>query len=329
MVLSLTRIATTCALLITTPALADPFLAGFDYGWAVNFQTIISQKQALRMAYIDVKPKQANGHTAVLLHGKNFCAGTWETTIKSLSDAGYRVIAPDQVGFCKSSKPMVYQYGLNTLAANTHALLTELKVTHPIMIGHSMGGMLAMRYALQYPTSLERLVLVNPIGLEDWRAKGVPNATIDELYTKELKTTKESIKSYQRATYYNNTWKPQYDRWVNMLESMYEGLGNEIVSWNQAQTYDMIFNQPVIHEISNIHVPTVLMIGLKDNTAIGKERADIELARTLGNYPQLAKNAVEQIPNSRLITYANYGHAPQIQDPDKFNVDLLEAIKTD
>ena len=111
------------------------------------------------MAYLDVEPQgPGNGRVVVLLHGKNFCAATWEQTMQALLRAGYRVIAPDQVGFCKSSKPDGYQYGLPTLAANTHELLRSLGVSSPIIIGHSMGGMLALRYGLQYPDSTGAIV---------------------------------------------------------------------------------------------------------------------------------------------------------------------------
>jgi pimeloyl-ACP methyl ester carboxylesterase len=76
------------------------------------------------MAYMDVAPAgAANGKTAVLLHGKNFCGATWEQTITELSKAGYRVVAPDQIGFCASSKPAHYQYSFQQLAANTAGLL--------------------------------------------------------------------------------------------------------------------------------------------------------------------------------------------------------------
>src|SRR5262245_26502986 len=80
-------------------------LEGFDYPHPVQRYAFASQGENVQMAYLDVKPTKANGSTAVLLHGKNFCAATWETTITALSKAGYRVIAPDQIGFCKSSKP--------------------------------------------------------------------------------------------------------------------------------------------------------------------------------------------------------------------------------
>ncbi|HUD28067.1 MAG TPA: alpha/beta hydrolase [Novosphingobium sp.] len=310
-----------------SPALADPMLADFSYGWPVEHHRFTSQREAVEMAYLDVRAEKPNGRTAVLLHGKNFCAGSWDTTIRALSRAGYRVIAPDQIGFCKSSKPDRYQYGLHTLAANTHALLAALKIEKPVLVGHSMGGMLAMRYALQYPGELSRLVLVNPLGLEDWRAKGVPNATVDALYATERKTTRASIKGYQQATYYAGEWRPAYDRWVDMLASMYAGPGGETVAWHQALTAEMVFNQPVSHEIDRIAVPTVLMIGEKDNTAIGKARADKALQAKLGDYPRLARDATARIPGARLVTYPDYGHSPQVQGPEKFHADLLEALR--
>ena len=65
---------------------------------------------------MDVPPAKPNGQAVVLLHGKNFCAATWQATIAVLSAAGYRVIAPDQIGFCKSSKPAHYQFTFQQLA---------------------------------------------------------------------------------------------------------------------------------------------------------------------------------------------------------------------
>src|SRR5437763_12102957 len=136
-----------------------PQLEGFAYPWPVSLYKFQSQGQALEMAYIDVKPSTPNGRTAVLLHGKNFCAATWESTITALSQAGYRVIAPDQIGFCKSSKPRQYQFSFQQLAGNTHALLHSIGIPRAIIIGHSTGGMLGIRYSLMYPSEMEHLVL--------------------------------------------------------------------------------------------------------------------------------------------------------------------------
>src|SRR5262249_12072933 len=81
-------------------ATADPYLADFDYPEPVQRYEFRSQGQQLFMAYMDVPSPRPNGKTIVLMHGKNFCGATWEGC-----EAGYRVVVPDQIGFCKSSKP--------------------------------------------------------------------------------------------------------------------------------------------------------------------------------------------------------------------------------
>ena len=309
------------------PPAYGPQLEGFAYPHSVRRFELASQGQRLSMAFMDVAPTgRANGRTAVLLHGKNFCGATWEATITALAEAGYLVIAPDQIGFCASTKPQGYQFSLAQLAANTRALLAAQGVERAVVIGHSMGGMLAVRYALNYPEAVEQLVLVNPIGLEDWQAAGVPYATIDELYAKELKTSFESIKAYQQRVYYAGRWRPEYERWVEMLAGMYAGPGREIVARNQAQTSEMIFTQPVAHEFGQIRPPVLLLIGQEDRTAPGADRAPKTLADRLGDYPRLGRAAAEAIPRATLVELDGLGHSPQIEAPDRFHAALLQGL---
>jgi pimeloyl-ACP methyl ester carboxylesterase len=329
------RLALTLAALLTaTPVLAadggpayGPMLEGFTYPFPVSHFHFTSQGQKLDMAYMDVAPAKPNGRSVVLLHGKNFCAATWEGTIHALTDAGFRVIAPDQVGFCKSTKPAHYQYTFEQLASNTHALLQSLGIRRAIVMGHSMGGMLAARYALTFPADTEQLVMVDPLGLEDWRAKGVPWQSVDAQYQAQLKTSADSIRTYERNTYYAGTWKPEYEKWVQMLAGMYRGPGKDIVAWNSALTYDMIYTQPVIHEFGKFAMPVVLIVGDHDNTAPGKQYAPPALRAKLGNYPVLAKDAIKRIPRGTLIEFEDLGHSPQIQDPARFHAALLKALK--
>jgi len=304
-----------------------PQLQGFEYPWSAKNFAFESQGERIQMGYMDIKPPlEPNGRTVVLLHGKNFCGATWEGTIKPLTDAGYRVIAPDQIGFCRSSKPANYQYTFEQLAQNTQALLTSLGIKHEIVVGHSMGGMLATRFALMYPQQVDQLVLVNPIGLEDWKAKGVPSLTFDQWYARDLKTNAESIRKYQQATYYAGQWRPEFDRWVNMQAGMYNGKGREEVARASALTYEMVFNQPVFYDFEKLKMPTLVMIGQKDNTAIAKDLAPEELRKTLGNYPELGNAVARRIPHATLVEFADLGHAPQIQDPAHFNKALLDGL---
>jgi pimeloyl-ACP methyl ester carboxylesterase len=312
---------------VAQPHAYGPQLEGFEYPHEVRRFEFQSQGQPLSMAYLDIAPGKANGRTVVLLHGKNFCAATWESTIVALNRAGYRVIAPDQVGFCKSSKPQAYQFSFGQLAYNTHALLEKLGIGHAIVVGHSMGGMLAVRYALQYPQAATKLLLVNPIGLEDWKAEGVPWRPVDAWYARELKTDFASIRKYQQEAYYGGQWKPAYDRWVGMLAGMYAGPGKQAVAWDQALTSDMVFSQPVVYELPKLQVPTVLFIGQRDRTVIGKDLAPPEVTRRLGDYPALGKRAASAIPGASLVEFAELGHSPQVEDPTRFNAALLKALQ--
>jgi len=303
-----------------------PELQGFQYPHPVHDFVFVSQGQTLHMAYMDVQPAKPNGRTAVLLHGKNFCAATWDASIRELHAAGYRVIAPDQIGFCKSSKPGAYQFSFQQLARNTHALLEALGVTRATIIGHSTGGMLGVRYALMYPHETEQLVLVNPIGLEDWKAKGVPSISVDDWYARELKTNADGIRRYEQATYYAGQWRPAYEPWVQMLAGMYRGPGKAQVAWDSALLYDMIYTQPVIYELGQLQTPTLLLIGDKDTTAVGKDLAPPEARAQLGHYPALAKAAQRAIPHATLVEFADLGHAPQMQDPQAFHAALLKGL---
>lgn len=218
-----------------------PELQGSAYPYPIHEFRLDSQGESLVMRYMDVAPTgPANGQTAVLLHGKNFCAASWEATIAALSGAGYRVVAPDQIGWCKSSKPERYQYSFQQLAANTHALLDSLGINKAIVIGHSIGGMLAARHALMYPQATEGLVLVNPIGLEDWKALGVPPITVDQAIEQGRNTNADRIRAYETSTYYAGHWRPEYEKWVDMFAGLMQGPGKDILARNMGLIDDMI-----------------------------------------------------------------------------------------
>jgi len=295
----------------------DKDLTTVVYPFKVRFHPLKSQGHNLKMAYVDVSPSNTNEKAILLLHGKNFNVAYWETTIKELNKKGFRVIAPDQIGFGKSTKPENYQYSLQQLASNTKSLLDSLQIKKIIVLGHSMGGMLATRFALSYPEMTEKLILENPIGLEDYKIL-TTYQTVDANYQSELKNTLESYRNYQLKYYYNNIWKPQYDPWLNLLAGWTLHKDYPIIAWNAALTTDMIFTQPVVYEFGNIHCPTLLVIGTRDRTAIGKERARKEVQSRMGLYNELGKKTQQAIPMSTLVELENVGHLPHIESFDKF-----------
>lgn len=304
----------------------DAELSQFSYPHPVKILEIASQKQKLKMAYMDVPAVKANGQTVVLLHGKNFGAYYWEPSILALTQAGFRVIAPDQIGFGKSSKPEAYQFSFQGLAENTRKLLDELKIEKAAVVGHSMGGMLATRFALMYPERVSRLVLVNPIGLEDWKTMA-PYKGISELYEAELKTTPETIREYQRIAYYDGGWKQEYSELIRAQAGWTRHPDFPKVAWNSALTAEMIFTQPVVYEFPLLKAPTLLIIGLRDKTAIGKAWAPKEMAAKMGDYTKLGKKAAKAIPGAKLVEIKGAGHVPQIENFEAYEKALLSFLK--
>jgi pimeloyl-ACP methyl ester carboxylesterase len=318
-------IATICSV-AQNPVPAGINLENYRYPFPVQYITLNIQGQVLKMAYMDVQPAKHNGHNVLLLHGKNFNGAYWAQTAKALADKGYRVIIPDQVGFGKSSKPATLQYSFQLLSQNTRALLDTLHIDKTSVLGHSMGGMVATRFALMYPASVEKLILENPIGLEDWKLK-VPYQPVEAWYKNELKQNYNSIKKYQLDNYYDNKWKPAYDEWVNVQASVTTSIDYPRFAWNSALLYDMIFTQPVCYEFEYIQAPTLLIIGQRDKTALGKNLVREEVKKTMGNYQALGKATQQKIKNAKLVAIDNVGHMPHIEAFDQFIEPLLAFLR--
>ncbi len=305
----------------------DIMLTNYKYPYSVQFFDFKNQNQDLKMAYMDIQPQKSNGKTVVLLHGKNFNGAYWKTTIQALTKEGFRVVVPDQIGFGKSSKPTEYQFTFQQLAQNTKAVLDHLKIDKIYLLGHSMGGMLATRFSLMYPETVEKLILENPIGLEDWKLVA-PYTSIDKNYETELKADYESTKKYQSSFYYDNQWKPEYDEWVYLLTGWTKAPDYPEVALVNAKTSDMIFTQPVVYEFQNLNVPTLLIIGTRDRTAIGKANMkDKKVAESMGRYDLLGKATQQKINGSKLVELDNVGHLPHIEVFDRFIQPVKEFLK--
>ena len=184
------------------------------YPHPVSYLPMTLYGQDIRMAYMDVPAQgQPNGRTVVLFHGMNFAGFYWGGPIDALRKEGFRVVVPDQIGFGRSSKPII-PYNFHDMARNTRLLLQHLKIDKAFIVGHSMGGMLAARFATQYPDVAERVVIYNPIGLLDPRYER-PWGSIDEAYKRNLGTTYQQIHAgiFRYFSHNPSAWKPEFDKY--------------------------------------------------------------------------------------------------------------------
>jgi len=311
----------------TDTAPREPYgiaLEGFAYPYPVHLLPLTNDGEQLSMAYMDVPPAQPNGRTVVLLHGRNFPSSYWAPVIKMLSEAGFRVVVPDQIGFGKSSKPRG-ELHFDNLARNTIALLDHLKIDKAEFIAHSLGGMLGVRIARAYPDRVAHLVLTAPIGLEDYRLY-VPPTPTEKIIQTEDKLTADGYRKQLQTNYaiklpaeaitpfidarFNIKGSPDYPRWLRAFVS----------------SGQMIYREPVAHEIALITEPTLFIMGADDHNAPGRPNAPEALRAKMGENAELAKALAAKMPNARAEVIPDTGHLVFLEAPEKYKELVLAFL---
>ncbi|WP_207395413.1 alpha/beta fold hydrolase [Bremerella alba] len=295
----------------------DKRLTDYEYPFEASIHQFSSQRHDLEMAYMYLPASDKSKPVVTLLHGKNFTGAYWEDTAKWLRGQGYGVLIPDQIGFGKSSKPKDYQYSFAALASNTKGLLSSLKIDETIVVGHSMGGMLASRFALLYPHATERLVLVNPIGLENY-LQYVQYKDADFFYHNELNQSPEKIVSYQKKNYYDGEWNDDFALLTQPLVGWVQGPDWKDIAYVNALTYDMIFTQPVVEEFKDFQVPVCLILGTRDRTGPGRNWKRDGVEYELGRYDQLGTKVKARNPDIEVVELPGLGHLPHIENSALF-----------
>lgn len=293
-------------------------LKGYVYPFPVQEFHFTSQNQPLVMAYGDLGDKKSS-KVAVLLHGKNFAGYYWNRVANDLVKSGYRVIIPDQIGFGKSSKPRSYQFSFAQFALNTKKLLDDLAIKKFTLVGHSMGGMLAVHMTEAFANSVEQLILVNPIGLERYSQYVQPKDP-EFFYGKEVNKTVAMFRSYQQKNYYDGQWNETYEKLLDPFKGWKQGKDYLLVAWNNALTYGPIFNEGIVDKFRYLRTPTTLVLGTRDRTGPGRGWKREGVTRQLGQYQRLGKEIKALNPKRiELIELPGLGHMPQFEDYTRFS----------
>jgi pimeloyl-ACP methyl ester carboxylesterase len=108
-----------------------------------------------RVAYRE----SGSGEVVMLIHGMAGSSDTWQAVVPELA-RHYRVVAPDLLGHGESAKPRT-DYSLGAFAAGLRDLLDELGISRATIVGHSLGGGVAMQFLYQHPEYCQRLILVS------------------------------------------------------------------------------------------------------------------------------------------------------------------------
>jgi pimeloyl-ACP methyl ester carboxylesterase len=288
----------------------SPTLEDVPYPHPVQQMKFTMYGHDVRMAYMDVPASaQPNGRAVVLLHGMNFYGEYWASAIDVLTKAGFRVVVPDQVGFGRSSKPIM-PYTFSDMAFNTHKLLETLGIQKAAIVGHSMGGMVAARFAMLYPDTTERLVLYNQIGLTDARLQRPPTP-LDEVYKNLLNESYNAV--YQGiARYFVNGVPKEAEKYIARQYGWTLSGNWPEAAMVRALVQQMVYEDPVVYDWAHIKSKTLEIGGAKDGP----------------NFPELAKHVADTIPGCQLVLIPNVGHVPHFEVPDVFFKELLKFLES-
>jgi len=288
---------------------------GIEYPYPVQYLPLTMYGQDVRMAYMDVPPAgQPNGRTVMLFHGMNFGGFYFSGPIEVLRKQGFRVVVPDQIGFGRSSKPII-PYNFHDMALNSRRLLESLGIDKVTIIGHSMGGMLSARFAASFPDITERAVIYDPIGLTDpryerrWRsADDAYKAVMAQSNDQRWQGFYANIRRYFPSP---GAWKPEYEKYVRILYAPTLSGDWPRLAMVRAIYQQITYLDPVYYDWAKIKVKTLVIGGEKDGQ----------------DFPKLAKHIADTIPGAQLVIIPNAGHVPHLEVPEAFYEALVTFVR--
>jgi pimeloyl-ACP methyl ester carboxylesterase len=236
----------------------------------------------------------------VLLHGLGSSSVAWQFNIAALA-AKYRVIAPDQIGFGKSDKPML-KYRVGTYVDFLDKFLSEIKVEKATLVGNSLGGWIAAWTAIKYPNRVEKIVLADAAGLK-------PSEVDFNLIYSLNYSTRDEIRQLVKLVFYNQAIfgsEMFIDQSMNVRVAAGDGYTINSLIESIKRNEDFLDGQ-----LGKIQKPTLIIWGRQDGLL---KLADGERFN-------------REIAGSQLVVFDKCGHAPQVEKALDFNAAVLKFLE--
>lgn len=255
-----------------------------------------------RMHYQDL----GDGPVVVFLHGSGSGASghsNFKHNYPVLVEQGYRVIVPDHIGYGYSDKPTDIDYHLNFFVECIKQMLDNIGVDRYTLIGNSLGGAIALRYALDYPESVEKLVLMAPGGIENqpdyFTMPGM--AMMKEVFTSGEPITPERMRSFFETAFVVDP----------------SCLDDQLVQerWESMQTQNAHVVQTMVvpnmeDELKDLQCPVLAFWGMNENMM--PETGIMKLAKKCSNI--------------RVLLVSECGHWVMLEHKDLFNRSTLDFL---
>ena len=287
-------------------------LEEYEYPHPVEFMNFPVYGQDVRIAYMDVAPVgPANGRAVVFHHGGSYYGWYWKRQIEALTAEGYRVVVKDRLGWGKSSKPIL-PYSMSLHAANTARLMDHLGIAEAAIVGHSIGGQMATRFAFLYPERTTHLVTINQIGLTDRRPGRGFNPFDGEIDADpDLQAAYEADVRTDTRRYVE--WKPEFLDHLRIRHGQRLSGDWPRLAYVRRLGGNLRSMDTVVNDWPHIQTKTLILGGEIDGP----------------DFPANARRAAEILPNGEVFLIPNVGHNPHEEVPDIVNAELIRFFGAD
>jgi 4,5:9,10-diseco-3-hydroxy-5,9,17-trioxoandrosta-1(10),2-diene-4-oate hydrolase len=261
----------------------------------------------VRIHYHDVG--DARRGTVLFVHGSGPGASGWSNfrgNYPHFNERGYRTLVPDLLGYGYSTKPEEGTFSMGDLAAQLAAMLDSLDVEKVSLVGNSMGGVISIRFALDYPERVEKLILMAPGGLEErevyMQMEGI-QTMLKNFPGSKGGLTREGMQA---------TFKLQlFDESLITDQIIEERL--QIAATQPKGLLGRLVTQNLENELADLRMPTLCFWGMNDKFCPSSGATKI----------------AARVKNSRTILISECGHWVMVEYPKLFNETSVRFLDED
>lgn len=278
-----------------------------DVDWEKN-RNVVFHDDRSRFTVVDgtrihyQEAGDGNSPAMILIHGFASSTLVWSKVLLPLAEAGYRVIAPDMLGYGYSSKPRNVEYTIGSQARMIVGLLEHLQIPKAYIVGSSYGAAVAATIALDYPDKVERLVLVGAVTNNDPTRYLVMrlfrSPLIGDLVSPFLLGSRRLLRRRMKRVYDRHAWVLD-ERRVEARHLPLRAANTHRAILRTVRRWDA---ERISQDAHKIQQPTLILWGENDREV------------PLPNGELLH----QKIDGSRLIIFRNCGHLPHEEFPLEF-----------
>lgn len=250
--------------------------------------------------------------SAILLHGLGGYLENWEDNVAAIAQSR-RVYALDLVGFGRSDKPHV-KYSIPYLTEFVHEFMIVQDIDRTALIGESMGGAIALQFALQYPQLVEKMVLAASVGFGKEGSIFLRIMSLPILGDLFARPSREGTAQFLRQIFHDQDLIT--DDWIEESFEMSSLQGAKRCFLSALRSICNIWGvrsvvyQPILNRLELIEVPTLVIWGAQDRFLPVRH----------------AHQAVKRLPNARVHIFDSCGHVPNIERAEEFNALVLDFL---